>query len=266
MITNVHSVLLWMTIWIVVISSLIVHLIVIGRFLWTMDDNSILVIIYDTQACTFGTIILLMKKSLLMRPYNNCLSSSGMLGESVFCSNLWLNPWCGKQSEIDIPLMMHDRFFVNFPLIGNNVLVFLSGYFFQSSFLYNRCLSDFKPLLILGSVVIPYSGLHTLLNLLIFRRDFLLLPFFFNTDLCGPILLSFLVGRKTTLVNTTLSNRLVVESTWLVANWSGKIITEWSLYSEFVDRWLLSKSSLLKCNIEDLNLVDLQTISSWRRI
>ena len=137
-------------------------------FSWQMDGDSILVIMYDTQACMSGTVILFMNKSLLMRPYNKCLSSSGILGESVFYLYLWLSPRCGKQSGIDIPLMMDNHFFVNFQLIGNNVLVFLSGYLFLSLFLYNRCLGDFKPLLILGSVVIPYSGLHALLNFLIF--------------------------------------------------------------------------------------------------
>ena len=142
--------------------------------------------------------------------YNHRLSLSGMLSESVFSLNLWLSPWCGKQSGIDI-LMMRNCFFVNFQLIGDNVLVFLSGYLFMSSFLYNRCFGDFKSLLILGSKVIPYSGLHTLLNFLFSRRDFLLLPFFFDIDLCGPILLGFSGGCRTTLVQITSSSRLVFE-------------------------------------------------------
>ena len=58
--------------------------------------DSILVIMYDIQACTSVTPILCKNKSLLIRPYDNCLSLSDMLGESVFSSNLWLNPQCGK--------------------------------------------------------------------------------------------------------------------------------------------------------------------------
>ena len=177
-------------------------------FSWQRVGDSILVIMYDNQACTSGTVISRMNKSLSMRPYNNRLSLSVMLGESSFRSNLWLNPQCGKQPGIDILLMMCNRFFVIFQLIiGSNVLVFLSGYLFLSSLLYNRCLGDFKPLLILGSVVIPYSGLHTLLHFLFSWCDFFVLPFFFNIDLCGPILLGFLVGRKTTSVKITTSSR-----------------------------------------------------------
>ena len=94
--------------------------------------------------------------------------------------------------------MMCNRFFVNFQLIENNVLAFLSGYLFLSLLLYDRCSGDFKPLLILESAVIPYSGLHTLLNFLFSRFDFLLFPFSFNIDLCGPTLLGFLVGNRMT--------------------------------------------------------------------
>ena len=88
MISYVHGVLLWMIIQIVMISLLILHLIVIDRFhdRW-MAIDSILVIMYDTQACIFGTVILLMDKSLLVKSYSNCLSLSSMLGESIFCSN-----------------------------------------------------------------------------------------------------------------------------------------------------------------------------------
>ena len=65
-------------------------------FLWQRVGDSILVIMYDTQACTSGTIISRMNKCLTMRLYNNRLSLFDMLGESVFSSNLWLNPQCGK--------------------------------------------------------------------------------------------------------------------------------------------------------------------------
>ena len=99
-------------------------------FSWQMDGNSILVIMYDTQACTSGTVILLMNNSPPMRSYSNRLSLSSMLGESFFNSILWLSPWCGEQSGIDISLMMRNRFFMNFQHIGNNVLVFISGYIF----------------------------------------------------------------------------------------------------------------------------------------
>ena len=194
-------------------------------FSWQMDGDSILVIMYDTQACTFGTVILFMNKSLSMRSYSNCLSLSSMPGESDFSSILWLIPWCGKRSGICISLMICNRFFVNFQFVGNNVLLFLCGYLFLSSLLYNRCLDAFKLLLILRSIVVPSIGLHILLNFLFSWCDFLLLPFFFNINLCGPTLLGFLVGRRTITIETTLSNRLVVESTCLGANWSGKLRT-----------------------------------------
>ena len=129
-----------------------------------------------------------MNISLLTRQCNNRLSLSDMLGESVFSSNLWLNPQCGKQPGIDISLMMCNCFFVIFqPTIGIDVLAYL----FLSLLLYNRCCGDFKPLLLLWSADIPYSGLFTLLNFLFPRRDFLWLPFFFNIELCGPTLLGF---------------------------------------------------------------------------
>ena len=95
----------------------------------------------------------------------------------------------------------------------SNTLNILCGYLFLSLFLYNRCLDDFKPLLILQSAVVSYVGLHTLLNFLFSWCDFLLLPFSFNINVCGPTLLCFSVGRRTTSVKTTLSNRLVVKST-----------------------------------------------------
>ena len=146
---------------------------------------------YDTQACTFGTVVLLMDKSLSMRSYRNRLSLFSMLGRSVFSLILRLSQWCGKQSGIDISLMMHNRFFVNFQLIGKNVLVFLCGYLFLSLILYNRCRDDFKPMLILQSTFVPCVGLHTLLNFLFSQCDFLVLSFFFNIDWCGSTLLSF---------------------------------------------------------------------------
>ena len=154
---------------------------------------------------------------------------------------MWLDPQCGKQSGgIDILLMLCDRFLVNFQLIWNNVLVFLSEYLFLSLLLYNRCLGDFKPLLILGSVVIPHSGLHTFLNFLFPRRDFLLLPFNFNIDLCGPTLLGFSVSHRTTLVKITSSSRLVFKSTWLRTCCSWKLILERLSDSDFVDKSPLS--------------------------
>ena len=169
-------------------------------FSWQMDGDSILVIMYDTQACTFGMVILFLNKSLLMRLYSNRLSLSSMLGESFFSLILWLSPWCGKRSGIDMSLMMRDCFFVNFQHIGNNVLVLPCGYIFLSLLLHNRCLDDFKPMLILWFAVVPYVGLHTLLNFLFSWCDFLFLLFFFNIDLCGPTRLGFLVGRRTTSV------------------------------------------------------------------
>ena len=71
---------------------------------------------------------------------------------------------------------------------------------------------------------------------------------------------------KTTSVKSTLSNKSVVESTWLGVNWSGKLRTEWSLSSELVDKWLLFISNSLKWNRDDLNLVDRQIISSRQRM
>ena len=96
--------------------------------------------------------------------------------------------------------------------------------------------------------------------------DFLLLPILFNIDLCGPTFLGFSVGCITTLVKTTLSNRLVVDSTWLGVNWSKKLRTEWSLYFEIVDKWLLFISNSLKFKRDNLNLVDWWIISYWQQI
>ena len=207
-----------------------------------------------------------MDKSLLMKSYFNRLSLSIMLGKSVFSSILWLNPWCGEWSGLDISLMMRYRFFVNFQLIGNKVQAFVCGHLFLSSLLYNRCLDDFKLLLTLWSAFVPYVGLHTLLNFLFSWCDFHCLSFFFNINLCGPTLLGFSVGRRTTSVKTTSSNRLVVGSTWLGVNWSRKLRIEWSLYVELTDKWLLFISNSLKCNRDGLNLVDRRIISSWQQM
>ena len=148
-------------------------------FLWQRVGDSILVIMYDTQACTSGAVISRMNKSLSIRLYSNHLSLSDMLGESVFSSKLWLNPQCGKQPGIDISLMMCNCFFMIFqPTIGIDVLVFMSEYLFLSLLLHNRCRGGFKPLLLFESAVVPYGGLLILLIFLFPRRDFLLLPFF----------------------------------------------------------------------------------------
>ena len=143
--------------------------------------------------------------------------------------------------------MMCNRFIMIFQLIiGSNVLVFLSGYLFLPSRLYNRCLGDFKPWSLLGSAVIPYSGLHTLLHFLFPRRDFLLMPFFFDINLCRPTLLDFPIGRRTTSVKTSSSSRLVFKSTWLRAWWSGELILKWLSCSDFIDKSPLSMMSSLK--------------------
>ena len=231
-----------------------------------MDGHSILVIMYDVQPCTFSTVILFMNNSLLMRPYSNHISLSSMLDESVSSSIMWLNSWCGKRSGIDIPSIMRNRFFVNFQIIGNNVLVFLCGYVFLSLLLYTRCLNEFTILLTLWSTVVSYVGLRTLLNFLFSWCDFHCLSFLFNIDLRGPTLLGFSVGRRTTSLKTTLSNRSVVESTWLGVNWSGKLRTEWSLYVELVDKWLLFMPNWLKCNRDGLNLIDRRIILSWQEM
>ena len=57
---------------------------------WRMDGDFILVIKYDIQACTFGTVILFMDKNFLIRSYSNCLSLSSMLDESV---SIWSCGW-----------------------------------------------------------------------------------------------------------------------------------------------------------------------------
>ena len=143
-----------------------------------------------------------------------------MLDESVFSSIMCLSPWCGKRSGINISLINHNHFFVNFQIIGNNILVFLYGYVFLSSLLYIRYLNDFTILLTLQSTVVPYVGLHTLLNFLFFLCDLILLSFSFNVNLCGPTILGSSIGCRTTSVKTTLSNRLIVGSTWSGVNWS----------------------------------------------
>ena len=161
--------------------------------------------------------------------------------------------------------MMCDCFFVIFkPTIGIYVLVFLGGYLFLSLLLYNRCRGGFKPLLLLESVIIPYSGLLTLLNFLFPRRDFLLLPFFFDTNLCGPTLLGFLVGCRMISDRITLSSILLFESTWLRVWWSGKLILEQLSYSEFIDKSPLPMLSSSKGKREDSNFVFSRTVISWR--
>ena len=53
-------------------------------FLWQIFGNSILMTMYDTQSCTSGVVTSGINKSCLIRRYNNRLSLSDMLGESVF--------------------------------------------------------------------------------------------------------------------------------------------------------------------------------------
>ena len=147
-----------------------------------------------------------------------------MLGESVFSLNLWLNPHCGKQLGIDILLMMCNCFFMIFQLIiGSNILVFLSGYLFLSLLLYNRCLGDFKPLLLLESAVILHSGLHTLMNFLFPRRDFLLLPFVFDIDLCGPTVCANL-------------SALLLDLRWYLGFFIQGLEIHWEKYSMLINR------------------------------
>ena len=200
-----------------------------------------------------------------MRLYNNRLSLSNMRGELVFSSNLWLSPQCGKRPGVDILLMMCNYFFVIFqPTIGIDVLVFLSQYLFLSLLLYSRCCGNFKPLLLLGSANTSYSGLLTLLNFLFSRRDFLRLLFFFNINLCGPTLLGFSVGRRTTSVKITASIRLVFESTWLRAWWFGKLILERLSYFGFVDKSSLPTLNSSKGKRDDFNYIYPRTIISWK--
>ena len=150
--------------------------------------------------------------------------------------------------------MKCDRFFVIFqPTLGMDVLVFMSEYLFLSLLLYNRCHGDIKSLLLLESTVIPYNCLLTLLNFLFPRRDFLWFPFFFDIDLCGPTLLGFLVGCRTTSIKITLSSRLVFKSIWLRAWWSKKLILKRLSYSEFVDKSSLPMLSSSKGKRDDFN-------------
>ena len=148
-------------------------------FLWQMIGDSVLVIIYDTHACTSGAVISRMNKSVSIRLYSNRLSLSNMFGELAFSLNLWLNVKCGNQPGIDVSLMMCGRFFVIFQqTVGTDVLVSINGNLFLSLLLYNRCRGRFKPLLLLWPADIPHSGLITLLNILFYRRDFLLFLLF----------------------------------------------------------------------------------------
>ena len=156
-----------------------------------------------------------------MRQYNNPISFSDMLGESAFSLDPWLNSECAKQPGTGISLMTCDRFFVRFQAtIGIDVPVSMSEYFFLSSFLYNRRCCGTLPSLLLKSIDTPYNGFLTLLDFLFSRRDFFLFPFFFGIDLCGPTLLGFSVGRRTTFVKITLSSRSVLLSAWLRARWN----------------------------------------------
>ena len=159
--------------------------------------------------------------------------------------------------------MMCNPFFVIFqPTVGMDVLAFLRGYLFLSLLLYNRCCGDFKPLLLLGSTGIPRIGLHSLLNFLFPKRDFLFLSFFSNIDLCGPTLLDFLVGRRTISAKITLFSRLVFESTQLRAWWSGELVLEQSSYSKFVDKSSLSMLCISKGKRDDFNFVFSHTVIS----
>ena len=172
--------------------------------------DSILLIMYDTQACTSVIVISRMNKSLSMRLYYNHLSLSlyDMLVESVLSLNLWWIPRCDKLPGIVILLMMCDWFFVIFqPTIGIDVLVFLSGYSFLSLLLYNICRCDFKPLLLLGFACTSYSGLLTLLNFLFPRRDFLLLSFFLWYWFVWAYTPWFLVGCRITSFKITSFSR-----------------------------------------------------------
>ena len=130
------------------------------------------------------------------------------------------------------------------------------------------CLCSCIPDVLIISQYIEHCDLQLLIYthswVSFFFCDFHSLSFFFNINLCGPTLLGFLVGHRTTLVKTTLSNRLVVGSTWLGVNWSRNLRIEWSLCVELTDKWLLFISNLLECNQDGLNLVDQQIISSWQ--
>ena len=142
-------------------------------FSWQRDGDSILVIMYDTQACMSGTVVLCTDKSLSMKLDNNRLSLFDMLGESVLSMNLWWIPQCDKLPGIGLLLMIYDCFFVIFqPTIGIDVLVFLSGCLLLSLLLYNRCRGDFKQFLLLRFPCTLHSGLLILLNFLFPRRDF----------------------------------------------------------------------------------------------
>ena len=82
--------------------------------LWYFVDDSILAIMYETQALMSGLVTLHDSKSLSMRRYNNPISFSDILGESASNLNLWSKPECGIWPGIDISLMMCERFFVSF--------------------------------------------------------------------------------------------------------------------------------------------------------
>ena len=136
--------------------------------------------------------------------------------------------------------MMCDHFFVIFQqTIGMDVLVSMSRSLFLFLLLYNRCRDGFKPLLLLWSADIQYSGLITLLNFLFSMRDSLLFLLFFSINLYGPTLLGFLVGCVTILGRITLSCRSMLESTWLGPSQYGRLIQEWLSCPESINKWLL---------------------------
>ena len=129
------------------------------------------------------------------------------------------------------------------------------------------CIPNFvlvlKPFLLLRSTGIPYIGLLTLLNFLFPRCDFLLILFFFNIGLCGPTLLGFWVGHRTTSVKITLSSRSISESTWSRAWWSEKSVLEWLSYCESFDKSPLSMLCTSKGKRDDFNFVFSRTVIYW---
>ena len=83
---------------------------------------------YVTHACTSHIVTLYVNNSLPIRRYNNSISFSDMLDDSVSSLNLWLFPECGEQPGIDISLMMCGRFFVSFQeTIGIDVSLSMNG-------------------------------------------------------------------------------------------------------------------------------------------
>ena len=209
--------------------------------LWYFADDSIISIMYEIQALISGWVTLHDSKSPSMRQYNNPISFFDIIGELVSNLNLQLKPECDVLSGIDISLVMCEWFFCEIPCNNRNmfpithewischvfvctkytvlwyiILITIIAGSTDSS--YVTCCGTISSSLS-RSTDLKYSGPLTLLSLLIFRSDFVLLLVFFNIDLCGPTLLLFLVSCRTTLVKTTSSNILVVESTWLRTTW-----------------------------------------------